>query len=521
MKDTRALHENARAGAQLSSQRCKNAVAETGRLDKSGCGFGDLAANFERNAGLQFKQCKGVQDVMRMLELHSGRTSGGVGRPCVANLSAHVNCPAGRREFQGDHRTGCGGRHPLAPEFLFNAKRREGLAFGLVDLEGNDLPVCEEQLDPATYFDANGYFRVPRLDRACFWLCTSTEIRTPFDLPLTRPLQGTVLPGNDLMRLFLAEEQRAANLMAGNGNAADAADAPGAQVAIDQTAYNKLRSVMTRKDEWQRAQDQMMRNAIQSYDLMSSAAGPGGSGGLELDSVSESNGESNYTLRTVAMTERIATETDRLWTRVVQPWQTRTERALDEMQARLEKADRAEAKRRKTLERQEEREARALTPSLANQRSEMEGAGVGATEDEMDVDDGDVEALREEDSWEAFDVRRAAFQARLYAVKRDVTKYHCRLIKSCFLSTKDAATLPAGYKAMNASLEEGVRKRGGTASMAFHGKGHCLPQKDRQVWAGLQEWMRQLFVDDCKIEGRDRRIMVSGHTPRLSAHASA
>ena len=193
------------------------------------------------------------------------------------------------------------------------------------------------------------------------------------------------------------------------------------------------------------------------------------------------------------MTERIATETDRLWTRVVQPWQTRDGARTRRDAGAAREGGPRRGERRKTLERQEEREARALTPSLANQRSEMEGAGVGATEDEMDVDDGDVEALREEDSWEAFDVRRAAFQARLYAVKRDVTQVPLQAdARACFLSTKDAATLPAGYKAMNAALEEGVRKRGGTASMAFHGKGHCLPPEG-PPWcgAGLQEWMRQ------------------------------
>ena len=36
------------------------------------------------------------------------------------------------------------------------------------------------------------------------------------------------------------------------------------------------------------------------------------------------------------------------------PWQTRVERELDEMQARLEKADRVEERRRKALERQED-----------------------------------------------------------------------------------------------------------------------------------------------------------------------
>ena len=63
-----------------------------------------------------------------------------------------------------------------------------------------------------------------------------------------------MLPGNDLMRLFLERSARAN--CAAHGDP-DARGATARARCIDQTAYNKLRSVMTRKDEWQRAQDQM------------------------------------------------------------------------------------------------------------------------------------------------------------------------------------------------------------------------------------------------------------------------
>lgn len=58
-------------------------------------------------------------------------------------------------------------------------------------------------------------------------------------------------------------------------------------------------------------------------------------------------------------------------------------------------------------------------------------------------------------------------------------------------------------------LDQGVKERGGTASIAFHGKGHVLRHSDRMVYGALQEWLRQLFVDDCRVKGRDRRILVS------------
>tara|TARA_B110000902_G_scaffold121145_1_gene141919 strand:+ start:320 stop:2848 length:2529 start_codon:yes stop_codon:yes gene_type:complete len=462
IRNTRSLNDAGKAAAARSGDRDKNAVAEASRLDKAACGFADLDANFEKNAGLQFKRVVGTDELKLILNLHSGKSSQGPGRPCVADLAQHVNCAAGRREFHGDNRTNCGGRHPLAPEFLLNAKRREGLEFGLVGLDGENLNVCAEQLNPKTYFGDDGYFRVPEFQKTCFWICTSTEVRTPFELPLTRPLQGTVLPGNDLMRLFVEEDRRAKNVEGGDPDAEvpEATDAD-----VDQTAYMQLRSVMTRKDEWQRAQDQMLRNTIHAYDTMSAQSGPGG---LELESVNNDanaeQGEANYTLKTVSMTERVTRETDRLWTRLVQPWQSRIERELNDMQARIEKAEYAEQREQtkaareaavKTRQIQREEESQ-LSPSLASVANEMRDARVGAAEgaegaddddDDMELDYSDVEAMRESDSWDDFDAKRAAFQTKLYRVKRDVVRYHCKLLKSCFLSTKDSATLPAGYKA--------------------------------------------------------------------------
>ena len=498
--DTRALHDGSRASAQLASMRDKSVGAETARHDKSGCGFADLLPNFEKNAGLQYKLIKGRDDLLTVLELHSGRTSGKEGRPCVPNMAAHLNCPAGRRAFQGDSRTGCGGRHPLAPEFLFNAKTRDGLAFGLVGLDGENLDVCDEQLDPASYWDADGYFRTPSLERDCFWLCTSYEARTPFDLPLTRPLQGTVLPGNDLMRLFVEEERRAqAGAEADEDGEEDAAG--GEAATFDQSVYNRLRSVMTQRDQYQREMDAMLSNSNQSYDQMAA--------GFEVmghnPNADESKGETNYTLRTMAMTERVTKETDRLWTRLVLRWQTRAEAELNAMQSRIEKAERKAARERRDADRAED--------------AEMRAAGVGESETdhvEMDVEDEDVPEANEGDSWAAYDAKRAAFQSRLYRVKRDVVQYHTRLLKSCFLSSRDAATLPAGYKAMHAALERGLKERGGSASVAFHGEGNTLRQNDRMVWGALQEWLRQLFVDDCKVKGQG-----SPHNgqPSLTRHA--
>ena len=60
---------------------------------------------------------------------------------------------------------------------------------------------------------------------------------------------------------------------------------------------------------------------------------------------------------------------------------------------------------------------------------------------------------------------------------------------------------------MYSSLERGIKERGGKASVAWRGTGRQLRQRDRQAWGAFQDWLRQIFVEDCKIQGRDRRHM--------------
>tara|TARA_B110000046_G_scaffold184325_1_gene222531 strand:- start:3942 stop:4157 length:216 start_codon:yes stop_codon:yes gene_type:complete len=64
-------------------------------------------------------------------------------------------------------------------------------------------------------------------------------------------------------------------------------------------------------------------------------------------------------------------------------------------------------------------------------------------------------------------------------------------------------------------LEDGVANNGGSASIAFNGgatldgarTGRQIRCSDRMVWGELQEFLRYVFSDCAKIDGRDRRIL--------------
>ena len=456
MKNTRALHDSQRVGAESAMGRNKSMAAEASRNAKSGFSFADLDSDFEGTVGGQYMRVRNVEDWQQMLALHSGKTSRRPGRPVMSDLAGHLNCAAGRRQFDGDYRTGCGGRHPAAPELLLNAKREESLAFGLADVTGEPLNVCEEQLSVRSYWLDDGCFRVPNIGRSSFWLCTSFQKKTIFDLPLTRPLQGTVVAGKWLMQLFLEHERRLQNIAEGNPDA----EIDYESLPVGQIAYNRFRSLAMRKDAFQSQQDSLLRNTLHAFDLMNTSGGAAAAhaGGSVSFNANASGDEANYVLRTTAITDVVRTETDRVYAEVVQPWQTRVEHALDAI----------------------------AQPLRAARVSE------------------------DDDRWNPYFEKRSKFQKRFYEVKKELTEYHLRLVKSCFLSKKDAATLPPGYCAMYKALDEGIAKNGGTGSIAFGTLGgRQMMCKDRMVWGELQEWLRGIFVDDCKIDGRDRRIMVS------------
>ena len=455
VENTHNLKTAKSVSSASAGSRNKDASAEADRHGKAGFGFQAIRDNFEGTVGLQYENVATMEDWKRLLDLHSGATSGRPGRPCVRDLSKHINCAAGRRRLEGDSKTGCGGKHPMAPELVFNAKRRESLEFGMVNLDGTNMDVCDEQCQPSTYWTSDGHFCIPQIGIPCFWICTSVEKKTIFELPLTRPLQGTVTPGEALMKLFLEQEVRQRYIDMGTPNRRIFEH----QLRIDQNAMNRLRSLATCRDEHQRRQDSLLRNALISYDLMTPATNTAlGEGAVDFNP--EASGEeANYTIKTTSMTQRVSKETDRIYTKVVQPYHSRMEKEFAEMAKPLQ-------------------------------------------EEEVPSDDP---------QWDAYFAKRAAFNERFYAVKKDLTQYHLRLLRTCFLSTKDAATLPSGYKAMFKGLEDGVRDHEGSASIAFNGgkdgMGRQMMCKDRQVWGNLQEWLRYIFVDCCKIDGRDRRIM--------------
>lgn len=476
------------ACSQAPPNRNKSFVAETERRKRAGMSVQDLNNNFEQTTGMQHARIFNMESYFNMLMMHAGGSVKRKGKLFVGDIEQHMNTPRGRQELRGDLANGHGSFHPLAPEFVFNAKRAESLSYGVINLDGTPGNVHPKYLNPDSYWQ-DDVFQLPQ--NGVMFMCTSPERVTVFDLPLPRPVQNQVVPGDALMYLFkeCMAEQPSQEAVGGNnfGNPFDAMDEAAEDVAnamqaasmdqgdddeddedddeegrgrrprrepITMQDYEHFRSVSTGWDESQRRDELLAKSLLQKYDFMTDVFKASLASGDT--SVSQSAADGVYRIQTEKMTDRVGNEVTCIFNRVIQPWITRKKREFED------------------------------------RRSQLEYDGV---EDERE--------------FEKIDKEEKKVMRRLYLVRKDLTEYYLHMLLECFHSTRDRPTLPNGYKAMVAALEELVEQNGGVASMAFppNRPGRQITGSDHTAWHELQELLNIIFSKDALIEGRDVHIM--------------
>jgi hypothetical protein len=97
---------------------------------------------------------------------------------------------------------------------------------------------------------------------------------------------------------------------------------------------------------------------------------------------------------------------------------------------------------------------------------------------------------------------RQSFQERFVRVKEDLLVWHCRKLEACFRGEDERKTIPKGWLAMFDQLEEHVKKNNHSAVLGLD-----LKNSARSAYGELKEFLGVIFTEDCKIAGRDRRIM--------------
>jgi hypothetical protein len=297
IQDTDKLYTSQRMCADSLHTRNRSAVTEMETRKKHKGGFEDMHGKIDNNAGMQFYRIRNLEILKNMLRVYSGSSPENEGRPVVADIDEHVNCAAGRRELAGDA-NGYGGMHPLSPEFVFNAKRKQSLSAGLVDDNGRPMDVCESQLCPSSYFAQDGSFKLAVSNSGAphiFYVSSSLNKRTIFDCSLPRSSGGSVQPGDHLMSLFLETHF---GLQKAN--------------AFTVAEYSRFRE-LARLDAAANEEEWHLKSQLHAYDLM------GNIGSSNVDVTS--SGEEKYVISVKSACEVAQEDTVRIYERLVKPWE--------------------------------------------------------------------------------------------------------------------------------------------------------------------------------------------------------
>ena len=495
----RVMDNNRKKGMMNLANGCepgmrdRQLVGEMTRRQQSGYGPQQIANDFERHVPSQFESITTMAAYQTALCEYSGISTTHEGRGVVDDLEAWCKM-AGKTRISKSKGT-LGGESAMAPEFLFNAKRPQALQAGLVDVDG-EIRVCQEQLDPNSYFDANGFFTLPRhlndegqAEREFFWAMGHSNVRSPFDMRLPHPLTGSVVPGEDLLNLTIAVLDKEADFDKPIGDELEQDDAiyfheqcgtqpmqqdqqddehDAAAAESRMRELNRFRSFVTDSDVMQRRSAELMRLELLPVDSMCRDVG----GANNIESFEKGSGDNEYVVRVTNECDLVCKQSNRLHEGAFIVYKNGRE-------AMLQRRER----------------------QLLNQQDALNAAVGTRPGRELDR------------QTEELDRHVRVYRLRVYEhrmtccrLKEELVKYHLRMLWTAFTSSVRRRTIPAGHVAAFNGLVEGIRHHGGSACMAFYKQGMQMTALDRTVWGHLQQWLGEIFMNDCMIMGRDRRI---------------
>jgi hypothetical protein len=492
-----------RGGSGGSKSAASEEASKRGRGSLS---LWSVGYNVSQHAALMSQFITSDSNWRTVLQYYANKTTGNPkGCPVHDDYDALNAMDASDRMMVPDPSSRYGSLSPWAPEHLLNAKRPQTLGAGLGDLAtGAPLRVKYDRLDPGSYFDDDGNFRLPDSEEggSFFWLCTDRDARSVWQLPLPRPLQGSVTPGPNLITAFNQYEYDIFKDKCKN----DGSQCPSYSAWLNgnsgRDAAGRLHSLALGLDSEQLERRKRLAAQLTPYNYALKQQGYSLKAGEGNDVITKIKDADSYTIRTIPSTDTCTEQCNHMYHTIFTHWKGRAKAA------------------RLAVAKEAERAAKAARKSAEEQTKAHNDAA-------------NAHRLNTEQP-EGYNIRKEAFQ------------YSARQLEGRFRSIKDRLSIPPGYQAMYDGLMAQVAKNGGTASMAYsfsegeasaasaaapaapaddangevsaervrqiaaemmYQRQKALPAKDRTVWGCLQEWLGAIFVDDCMIAGRDRGLM--------------
>ena len=441
LDENQAMNSNAGMAHQSNTSRRKNLVAEQkqARLQANPRSDNQL----ENYAGTQYVSIQNEQVWCDRLIHYGGRNMHNEGRQFFDETKLPKGLLNARILGKGD---GEGGTHPLAPEYVFNAKRPAALCAGTVDFDTNQvLDIHPDFLDVSKYFDGD-VFTVPRVShkKGGFFFMTSPYVNNPFEAALPRPVYGSAGAGPHLLNLY--KEQFYDEVQSRGGTNASLND-----------CFNNM---MTDQDPESVEMAKQMSQHVIAFDSIDLSEKERES----LRHYGDKDGSDNFVIEPRQAIKDIQQQTNRVQAKLIQPWKREQNRKLNEMQRRAQEMA---------------YETKGPDYHLGYYMPEMEG----------------VRTLETRVNQQHCDVMK------------DAISLHLRLIESAFSSKSERACIPQGYIAMWDGLQRELEKMPNkTASVAW-AHGFRLSADDMSSFSHIYLWVAQFFEVDCFVEGRDRRIL--------------
>ena len=446
IKENETQHRHAGHAHMPSHVRKKTLVAEQKTTRALAGGAHSANASLEKNAGTQYTRVISVTVYTNLLDAYAGKSDNSPGRPAIDSSKI----PRGVWNASSWHcKEGFGGTSPASPEWLFNAKRPEALAAGLVHLDGTLMDVDPRQLDPKEYYDRDtGERRVPFEEH--FFYQTNPTLRSVFDMPLPRTIAGSIQPGPTLLRLYRDQHEDPAMSLASH-------------VLLD-----RFNNHLTGTDQWTKKQIQDFAETITTWDsaecdddkrlLIGAAKSAIATGNLR--SYGAVSSENEHLIETQHILKDIAFETPRMHQKVIAGWASERTKAMDEEEAKI----------------------RASDPMLAN----------------SDISDPAFAGLM---------AKKAEFVDTHTSAMKELFELHVARIDRAFNSKADLQTIPPGYRAAYQGLFAELAHMPNKSANVAHCCNMQLTDSKRSVFGHISNWLTQFLSEDLFIDGRDVHVM--------------
>lgn len=345
--------------------------------------------------------------------------------------------------------------HPLAFEWVFNAKRPDALRAGLVHLDGTDMDVDPDQISVTSYFDVSApanvsedthKFRVPDWvastangGKGCFFFQTDPFQQNIFDMALPHTIAGSLKPGRELMKLY--KEECAAD----SGFPIESPE-----------LLNLFNNTMTGRDQWMTSQINSLRDSIVNYDTVDTspeqrmdvkAAKKAAMRGIA--SYGQVDADGSHVIEPRQVLKEHAFTTSNVHAKLVAPWVARCRAKFVDTEVEMRSAN------------------------------SMQHAHTPLASDHFDL-------LRKE---------KESFEKRHMCVMGELMQLHLAKMERSFNSKIDKESIPAGYRAVWDGLQRELKDMpDGTANIAF-ALNTQLIDSDRTLFGHFMNWLGVFFED--------------------------